>query len=99
MNCDECNDNGYTLVADQQHDVMMRVQCVPCLAHERMKHDLSVKMAKVIMGVPHVRLARIFSETLISLIDNENNPDYERLFALVTAKNKESLISLMAVMA
>ena len=99
MNCDECNDNGYTLVADQQHDVMMRVQCVPCLAHERMKHDLSVKMAKVIMGVPHVRLARIFSETLISLIDNENNPNYERLFALVTAKNKESLISLMAVMA
>ena len=48
MNCDECNDNGYTLVADQQHDVMMRVQCVPCLAHERMKHDLSVKIIFII---------------------------------------------------
>ena len=37
MNCEECNNEGYTLQPDYQHDVMMRVQCIPCLHHEQMK--------------------------------------------------------------
>jgi len=99
MNCEECNNEGQILQFDFQHDVMMRVNCVHCLAHEQMKYDLSIKMAKVFMDLSMSRMARMLSDTLISLVDADDNPDYERLFALVAAKNKESLASLLQVMA
>ena len=99
MNCEECNNEGYYLKPDYQHDVMMRVQCIQCLAHEQMKHDLSIKMAKVLIDTSQVRMAKLLSDTLIGLIDQDDSPDYDRLFALVATKNKESIISLLQVMA
>jgi len=43
-------------------------------------------------------MARLLSDTLIGLIDADDTPDYDRLLALVRAKNKESLVSLLQVM-
>ena len=98
MNCEECNNEGYTLQPDYYHDVMMRVNCIECMAHEQMKHDLSVKLTMVLMDLSMNRMARLLSDTLISLVDADDNPNYERLYALVGAKNKESLVALLQVM-
>jgi predicted transcriptional regulator len=68
MNCEECNNKGYVLQADYQHDVMMRVNCIECLAHEQMKHDLSIKLTMVLMDLSMNRMARLLSDTLISLV-------------------------------
>lgn len=99
MNCEECNNEGYTLKPDYQHDVMMRVQCLDCMAHEVMKVSLSLDMAKVLMNTNPSRMAKLLSDTLIGLIDQADSPDFDRLHALVATKNKESLISLLQVMA
>ena len=99
MNCKECNNEGYTLKPDHQHDVMMRVQCITCLHHEQMKFDLSLKVAKVLINTNQVRMAKLLADTLIGLLDKEDEPDFERVIALTTTKNKESLISLLQVMA
>tara|TARA_R110000744_G_scaffold120828_3_gene225041 strand:+ start:2424 stop:2723 length:300 start_codon:yes stop_codon:yes gene_type:complete len=99
MNCSKCNNKGHTLEADYQHEVMMRVQCLDCLAHENMKQELSLRLTKVLIDTSQTRMAKLLSDTLIGLIDQDDNPDYERVFALVAAKNKESLISLLQVMA
>lgn len=98
MNCNECNNEGYSLQPDYQHDVMMRVQCVSCLHHEQMKFELSTSMAKIIVSTNPVRMAKIIADTLIGLIDKVDEPDYERVNALVATKNKESLLSLLQVM-
>lgn len=98
MNCNECNNEGYSLQPDYQHDVMMRVQCVSCLHHEQMKFELSTSMAKIIVSTNPVRMAKIIADTLIGLIDKDDEPDYERVNALVATKNKESLLSLLQVM-
>lgn len=98
MNCKECNNEGYTLQPDYYHDVMMRVNCIECLAHEQMKHDLSIKLTMVLMDLSMNRMARLLSDTLIGLVDADDTPDYDRLLALVRAKNKESLVSLLQVM-
>ena len=98
MICEECNNQGYTLQPDYYHDVMMRVNCVECMSHEKMKQELRVKLTMVLMDLSMNRMARLLSDTLISLVDADDNPDFERLFALVGAKNKESLVSLLQVM-
>ena len=98
MNCEECNNEGYYLKPDYQHDVMMRVQCISCLHHEQMKFELSTSIAKIIVSTNAVRMAKIIADTLIGLIDKEYEPDYERVNTLVATKNKESLISLLQVM-
>jgi len=98
MNCKECNNEGYTLKPDYQHDVMMRVQCLDCMAHGVMKATLSLDMTKVLVNTSQMRMAKLLSDTLIGLIDQDDSPDFERLHALVATKNKESLISLLQVM-
>ena len=67
MNCEECNNEGYFLKPDYQHDVMMRVQCITCLHHEQMKFDLSLKVAKVLINTNQVRMAKLLADTLIGL--------------------------------
>tara|TARA_R110000787_G_scaffold240302_1_gene346581 strand:- start:356 stop:655 length:300 start_codon:yes stop_codon:yes gene_type:complete len=99
MNCEECNNEGSMLIPDYQHDVMMRVQCVNCLAWANTKRELSISMSKVLIGMTQSRMAKLLSDTIIELMDKENSPDFERLFSLVATKNKDSLVSLLQVMA
>tara|TARA_X000001382_G_scaffold47135_2_gene31917 strand:- start:243 stop:542 length:300 start_codon:yes stop_codon:yes gene_type:complete len=99
MNCEECNNEGYVLQADYQHDVMMRVRCIPCLAHENMMRSLAENMTKVMINVSHHRLAQVISNSIVSLENRQPTPDFERLFALVSTKNKETLLHVLGVMA
>jgi hypothetical protein len=44
-------------------------------------------------------LAKLLADTMIGILDNEENPDYARLDALVAAKNKDYLVAWLQVMA
>ncbi len=99
MNCEECNNQGYTLQPDYQHDVMMRVQCVQCLAHENMKMQMSKNLSQVFIQLSPSFLAKLLADTMIGILDKEENPDYARLDVLVAAKNKDYLVAWLQVMA
>jgi hypothetical protein len=97
MNCEKC-DNGYLLVADYQHDVMMRVKCADCLAHENMKMLLSKDLSKVFVQLSTTYLAKLLADVMISVMDSETNPDFDRLSTLIATKNKDSLVAWLQVM-
>ena len=99
MNCEECNNVGHIMKADYQHDVMMRVQCVQCLAHENMKMEISKELSKVFVELSPTFMAKLLADTMIGVLDKEEYPNYGRLESLVAAKNKDYLVAWLQVLA
>jgi len=43
-------------------------------------------------------LAKLLADVMISVMDSETNPDFDRLSTLIATKNKDSLVAWLQVM-
>ncbi len=87
--CEVCDGKGYTLEADYNHDVMMKVECMNCKAEEAFLEFLEVEVRDVLVNCSVQKLA----EHMASAIVKNNTDNTERLQMLVQVKNLPALLA------
>lgn len=91
MNCNDCNDTGYTEYFDKNHDMNMREPCWSCEDEKRYEHQLIRSVSKLIVNTSPQRLAMMLAENIVKnahLMDR----GYSFVQQYVDSKQKESLL-------
>lgn len=91
MNCNNCNNTGYTEKFDKNHDMNIREPCWSCENEKRYEQELIREVSKTIVNTSPQRLALMLAETIVKnahLMDR----NYSFVQQYVDSKQKESLL-------
>lgn len=91
MNCNNCNNTGYTEKFDKNHDMNIREPCWSCENEKRYEQELIREVSKIIVNTSPQRLALMLAETIVKnahLMDR----NYSFVQQYVDSKQKESLL-------
>jgi len=89
MVCKECGGRGFTLEADYNHDVMMKVECMSCKAEQAFLDFLEQEVRDVLVNCSIQKLA----ETVATAIIRSNEDNTDRIQMLTQTKNIPALLA------
>jgi len=77
MECSECNGKGYVIEPDENHDCMIKKECITCMMDDNYREHLAFELAKLFTGLSNQKLAQTLASVLVNHSKYINNPqDY-----------------------
>tara|TARA_R110002012_G_scaffold92609_3_gene224810 strand:- start:353 stop:655 length:303 start_codon:yes stop_codon:yes gene_type:complete len=73
MECLECKDKGYVIEPDNQHDCMIKKECISCMMDDNYREHLSFELSKLLSGLSNQKLAQTVASLMVNHSKYINN--------------------------
>ena len=66
MECLECKGKGYVIEPDNQHDCMIKKECISCMMDDNYREHLSFELSKLLSGLSNQKLAQTVASLMVN---------------------------------
>lgn len=73
MECLECKGKGYVIEPDNQHDCMVKEECISCMMDDNYREHLSFELSKLLSGLSNQKLAQTVASLMVNHSKYINN--------------------------